>query len=83
MSKHRIMYAVYPSRHPRNIPMAMFDAKYHATEWMQARCPGWMTGKYRVERVWVDRKNMMVFTISEHNGYRSRGFKEKLLGRPT
>lgn len=74
----RVMYGVFHAQAKEKAqPIALFEFKRQADDWRP------YNSKLYTRRVWVTRENMEVYTIAEHNGYRSRGFKEKLFGKPT
>lgn len=81
----RIMYAVYRTkrRGNDNAPIAMFDTRAKADDSKKSYEPTWCSVKWWVGRVWMEdnRERMKVYTISEHAGYHSKGFKAKGLAR--
>lgn len=78
----RVMYAVYRTkrRGNDNVPLAIFDSKGRAESFKKSYEPTWCNVKWWIGRVWVEdaRKDMTVYTVSEHVGYRSLGFRKKI-----
>lgn len=76
----RIMYAVYRTKRRTNdnAPVAIFDSKAKAEEYKKSHEPTWCNVKWWIGRLWLESKDMSVYTVSEHQGYRSLGFRKKL-----